>query len=350
VFVKPASGWKNMTQVAKLTATDATFEDELGLAVDIQGDTIVAGAPVVGFNDKPGAVYVFVKPASGWKDMTETAELLASDGQPGDQLGWFVSMSGNTVVGGAISAGSNSTGLVYVFTKPAKGWKKRMTQTAELSATHGGALSGWLSIDHDTVVSGGLSGVNGKEAALVYVKPAEGWKKTMTETATLEASDGQPQGGFGNSTYIEGDTIAVGAPEAKIGSNVEQGAGYVFVKPASGWKGLLTQTAKLTSSDGQAQDQLGWSVSISGNILVLGAITAHVKGSQPGAAYIYVKPVGGWKNATQKSKLLARDGMRVGYFSNSVSMSGGTLAVGAPGTTVGSNIGQGAAYVFELAK
>jgi hypothetical protein len=350
VFVKPASGWKNMTQVAKLTATDADFEDELGLAVDIAGDTIVAGAPVVGFNDKPGAVYVFVKPADGWKDMTQTAELLASDGQPGDQLGWFVSMSGNTVVGGAISAGSSSAGVVYVFTKPTSSWKKRMTQTAELSASHGGAVGGWLSIDRDTVVSGGVSGINGKEAALVYVKPSKGWKKTMTETAILEASDGQPLDGFGNSTYIEGDTIAVGAPEAKIGSNIEQGAGYVFVKPARGWKGLLTQTAKLTSSDGRAKDQLGWSVSISGNILALGANDAHAKESRPGAAYIYVKPAAGWKNATQKSKVIARDGMLVGEFGASVSMSGGTLAVGAPGTTVGSKIGQGAAFVFGSVK
>ena len=55
-----------------------------------------------------------------------------------------------------------------------------------------GAVGDWLSIDRDTVVSGGVSGINGKEAALVYVKPSKGWKKTMTETAILEASDGQP--------------------------------------------------------------------------------------------------------------------------------------------------------------
>ena len=144
--------------------------------------------------------------------------------------------------------------------------------------------------------------------------------------------------------------MVVGAPEAKIGSNIEQGAGYVFVKPASGWKGLMTQTAKLTSSDGQAKDSLGSAAVISGNILVLGATSAHVNGSQTGAAYIYVKPADGWKNAQQKSKLFARDRMPLWEFGKSVSMSGGTLVVGAPGTTVGSNTGQGAAYLFQLAK
>ena len=349
VFVKPASGWKNMTQVAKLTATDATFEDELGFGVDIQGDTIIAGAPVVGFNDKPGAVYVFVKPVTGWKDMTQTAKLIPSDGQTSDQLGWFVSLSGNTVMGGAPGAGSNSLGLVYVFTKPVTGWKKTMTETAALSASHGGGVSGWLSLDHDTVVAGGVTG-DGKEAAFVYVRPAKGWKKTMTETAVLESSDGQPQDSFGTSTYVEGDTIVVGAPEAKVGSNSGQGAGYVFIKPAGGWKGLLTQTAKLTASDGQAKDQLGGSAAIFSNTLVLGANTAQVKGVPTGAVYLYVEPQSGWKNTTQKFKVFAKDGMGFDFFGNAVSISDHTLAVGAPGATVHSQTAQGAAYEFENIK
>jgi hypothetical protein len=354
VFVKPAAGWKNMKQVAKLTATDAAFEDELGFAVDIQGDTIVAGAPVVGFNSKPGAVYVFIKPAGGWKDMTQTAELLPSDTQSADQVGWSVSISGNTVASGAISAGSSGGGEVYVFVKPARGWKKHMTEIAQLSASdeqNSFALGSWVAIDHDTIVAGAPeSGRNGgaQGAAYVYVKPAKGWKKNMTETAKLVASDGQSQDAFGSSVYVEGDTIVAGAPAAKLGSNQGQGAGYVFVKPASGWKGLITQTAKLTSSDGQAQDQLGESAAISGNTLALGASGAHVNGASNGAVYVYVKPKDGWKNMTQKFKLSARDGLNSNIkFGTSVSLSGTTLAIGAP---VAGKTQQGAAYVFQEVK
>jgi hypothetical protein len=345
VFVKPASGWKNMTQVAKLTASDATFDDELGFVVDIQGDTIVAGAPVVGFNNKPGAVYVFVKPAGGWKDMTQTAELLPSDAQSIDQLGWSVSISGNTVVSGAIGDGK-----VYIFVKPVRGWKN-MTQTAELTTSDGDILGDWVAIDRDTIAAGSSYSVaNPNGAAYVYVKPTKSWKNTKKQNAKLVASDGQPLDELGFSVSVEGDIIVAGAPEAMIGSNKEQGAGYVFVKPVGGWKGLLTQTAKLTSSDGEARDQLGWAASISGNTLALGANHAHSKGASTGAAYVYVKPAAGWKNSTQQSKVFARDGRRVGSFGESVSMSGGTLVVGAPRTTVGSNSGQGAAYVFEFAK
>lgn len=42
-----------------------------------------------------------MKPIGSWKDMTETAELRASDGQGQDLFGDSISISGNTVAIGA---------------------------------------------------------------------------------------------------------------------------------------------------------------------------------------------------------------------------------------------------------
>src|SRR5580704_4662182 len=84
------------------------------------------------------------------------------------------------------------------------------------------------------------------------------------KTAKLTASDGQQFDTLGWNVAISGNTVAVGAPGATIGSNVGQGAIYIFVKPASGWANM-TQTAKLTASDGQADSLLGRGVAISGN-------------------------------------------------------------------------------------
>ena len=70
-FVKPTTGWGNTTQTAKLTGSDwgpcggSGFDE-----VAVSGDVIVAGAGPTG-----QTAYVFVKPAGGWKDMTETARL-----------------------------------------------------------------------------------------------------------------------------------------------------------------------------------------------------------------------------------------------------------------------------------
>ncbi|MFZ0418558.1 MAG: FG-GAP repeat protein [Candidatus Sulfotelmatobacter sp.] len=118
VFVKPSSGWANMTQNAILT--DSNAQNDL-YAIAISGGTVVAGDPaqLVGVNPEQGAVFVFMKPSGGWKNLTTAnAELVASDGNIGDNLGTSVAVSGGTVVAGAPFAqiGSNAAqGAAYVF-------------------------------------------------------------------------------------------------------------------------------------------------------------------------------------------------------------------------------------------
>jgi hypothetical protein len=98
VFVEPAGGWANANrETARLTASDG---GRPGFSVAISGDTIVAGAPDID-GTSPGAVYVWVKPASGWADMTQTAKLTASDLVGGERLGIAVAISGSTVAAGA---------------------------------------------------------------------------------------------------------------------------------------------------------------------------------------------------------------------------------------------------------
>ena len=119
VFVKPANGWANATQTAELTGSDGGFQGCCG-AVAISGDTIVAGAQYPG----AGAVYVFVKPVGGWVNATQTAKLTASDGADGAALGNSVAISGDTIVAGADAqqfGANNFVGAVYVFVEPAGG-------------------------------------------------------------------------------------------------------------------------------------------------------------------------------------------------------------------------------------
>ena len=67
----------------------------------VSGTTIAAGAPgaTVNENGYQGAVYVFTKPAGGWADETQAAELTATDGAAGDELGSSVAVSGSTIAG-----------------------------------------------------------------------------------------------------------------------------------------------------------------------------------------------------------------------------------------------------------
>jgi hypothetical protein len=301
VFVAPdEDDWENATETAKLTASDGAAGDGFGSAVSVSGNTVVAGssAATVGPNAGQGAAYVFVEPSSGWTSATETAKLTASDGGASDGFGSSVSVSPNTVVAGAPS---------------------------------------------------GTVGTNaGQGAAYVFVKPSSGWT-SVTETAKLTSSDGVTGDAFGSSVSVSGNTLVAGAPSAAgppPAINAGQGAAYVFVKPSSGWKSG-TETAKLTASDGAAADGLGSSVAALPYGVLAGAPGATVgSNSYQGAAYVFVRPRNGWKNATETAKLIASDGAAGDQLGSAVSAWGLTGVAGAPGATVGGNSRQGAVYVF----
>jgi hypothetical protein len=141
--------------------------------------------------------------------------------------------------------------------------------------------------------------------------------------------------------------VVVGAVGDDIGANGDQGSAYVFVKPGGGWANM-TETAKLTASDGAAGDEFGVSVAISGDAVVVGANGAHISGKAlQGSAYVFVKPGGGWAGPlTEQAKLTASDGAVGDQFGFSVAVSGDTVVVGAPFDDIDGAANQGSAYVF----
>ena len=78
-----------------LTASDGMVDDELGYDVAISGDTMVVGAPF--HNDSAGAAYVFAWDGTAW---TEQAKLTAVGASPGDGLGLDVDIDGDTIIAG----------------------------------------------------------------------------------------------------------------------------------------------------------------------------------------------------------------------------------------------------------
>jgi hypothetical protein len=235
VFVKPASGWKSGTETAQLAASNGN----VGNAA-IDGDTVVGGAPA--FHRWTGAAYVFVKPAGGWQNMTETAMLTDSNGKIGDDFGWSFAVSDNTVLVGAIqgikggSACNCGPGKVHVFVKPATGWKTGTKFTAKLT------------------VAGNPAGFN-----------------------------------LGYSVALYSNTAVVGSWPAHYGSNRTEGLAYIFTKQTAGWKTTSKPNVTLSPSDPVRYDNFGISVSISGNAIVSGANGAVDHGSIDGAAYVFGK-------------------------------------------------------------
>jgi hypothetical protein len=337
---------KAWTQLAELTPANRNNQDWFGVSVAISGNTVVAGAFDSNI-ETTGTAYVFVKPSRGWGNMTQTAVLTPSDGGAG--FGTSVAISGDTIIVGAANASNldfhtpqqQGPGAAYVFVKPNTGWTD-MTETAKLNASdraNGDAFGYNVSISRDTVAVGALFAHSGAGAAYVFVKPPSGWS-TMTQIAELTASDASTFDNMG-SVAISGNTVVTGA----YGHNNFRGAAYVFVMPRTGWKDM-TQTAEFSST--RANQIYGFSVAVRGNTAIVGAVGAH---QGVGAAFVYVKPKGGWKNTSMfTARLSAPISSGVSGLSQGISISGRTIALGAPGTTVGSNQGQGAVLVYVKPK
>jgi hypothetical protein len=186
--------------------------------------------------------------------------------QVGDYFGWSVAVAGDTAVVGAKYETSSTTGI-----------------NSTPDDTAGGAGAAYVFV---------RSGTNWSQQA--YLKPAA--------VGTMQLFDY-----FGTSVATSGDTVVVGAigesssttginsaPDENAGG---AGAAYVFIRSGTAWsqQAHLKPAAVGTT---QVADYFGWSVTVSGDTVVVGApyedsSTTGINGTPDeaavgaGAAYIF---------------------------------------------------------------
>ncbi len=361
---------------------------ELGRSVAVSGDTVVLGAPDE--NSETGAVYVYVRPLTGWSGAAQTIETakLTVDGMlTYERLGISVAISGDTIVVGA-DGDEGNRGAAYVFVKPEGGWASTNTPTARLNkeAASQSAFDYFgisVAISGDYIVAG-APGSNGNGEAFVFVRPTSGWEDAEPD-AILSDAGGGGEDDFGGSVAIHADTVVVGARLADVAgsevsravalahrealdANADQGQALVFTMPPdTGWMDDSTPDAALTSASGGASDWFGESVDIreDGLAIVVGAQAAdrpsfgdaagknetnEVAAIAQGAAYVFMKPSAGWGDANEDAVLSSGStGQDSDLFGHSVSISGDTIVVGAPQFRTDDTAPddkQGAAFVY----
>ena len=141
--------------------------------------------------------------------------------------------------------------------------------------------------------------------------------------------------GFGHSVSICGNTALIGARYADSPS--ESGAAHVFSRTGTAW----SQQPRLTASDAAEDDYFGWSVSISGDTALVGAPGSN---NNCGAAYVLVRSGTTW---SQQAKLMAADAEAWDWFGHAVSLCGDTALVGASRDDDGLlGTSSGSAYIF----
>jgi hypothetical protein len=288
---------------------------------------------------KTNVVKIFAKDEIGRCSATNQVmivsynKLVASDGTMSDCFGKSVSMSSNGWII-AMGAPGDVSGSGSLYIKQWDGIRWIETKIANYSAWQEFGCSVSVSLDGSTIAVGkqkfGYPGYSELGSALVYKWNGSTWGG-IGLTGEQQSGDN-----FGNSIAVSSDgfTVVVGALNDDIGSNTNQGSVYIFRWNGTNWYDYQI----ITASDGVADDQFGYSVSISGdgNTVAVGAPNNDIGSNiDQGSVYIYT-----WNG----TNIIDNDGVVGDLFGISVSLntSGGVIAIGSEN----GNSGKGATYIY----
>ena len=396
---------KAIAQAAYGKASNASANDELGISVALAGDTLAIGAwqedsSSAGIDGdqtddsaaESGAVYVFRRSGSIWQ---QEAYIKASNTGAADRFGYSVALAGETLAVGAIGEDSNATGInnsqgdnsalssgaVYVFRRTGSMWQQEAYVKAS-NTNSGDSFGASVSLSSDTLAVGALgeasnaTGIGGSEidnsvggSGAVYVFRRTG--STWQQEAYVKAFNTGLNDQFGISVSLSGDTLAVGAAledSNTMGINGDQinnnaadsGAVYIYQRTGSTWQ----TDSYIKASNTGGGDNFGLSVSLSGNMLAVGAYRedsnatgvnssaeSDNSATNSGAVYIFRRPGSTWQ---QEAYIKASNTDASDQFGYSVAISSDALAVSAVGEAsingdpTDNNAGSsGAVYVFQ---
>lgn len=315
----------------KVVASDGAAGDFFGWSVGISGNHVVVG--VRADDDKgssSGSIYLYEYDGSIWGG---EQKIVASDGAAGDQFGHSVSISGEHIVVGSRfdDDKGSSSGSIYLYKYDGSMWGGEQKIVASDGAS-GDQFGYSVSISSDHVVVGGLS------SGAVYLYKYDTSSITWGGEQKIMASDGTAGDRFGLSVGISDGHVVVGASGDGDNNSLYSGSVYVYKYDGSLWGG----EQKVVASDGTAGDKFGYSVSMSGNNVVVGSTGDDNKGS----IYIYTYDGTSWGG---EQKIVASDGDTSDMFGCCVSMSGNQVVVASPDDD-DNGLASGAVYFVSYVK
>ncbi len=314
VFQRSGNMW---LEEDKLIASDAAPYTFFGLSISINGDYALIGAP--GNDDLIGSAYIFKNNGTTW---TEESKLTPSDGETYDAFGQSVSIYNDYALIGAPYEDIGN-GSAYVFKRTGNSWIEEDKLTLNTSnSTNDVNFGHSVSIYGDYALIGAPLNEYTIGSAYIFKRDGNKW----TEEDKLSPSDGVTYDWFGYSVSIYGDYALIGAHNGGFGS------AYVFKRSGTTW----TEEDKLLAGDGEEGDWFGYSVSLNSDYALLGA---PFKDNAVGSAYVFKRLGTIWE---EEEKLVPSDGLEWIYFGYSVSIYGDIVLVGSPDWYWG----LGSAYIF----
>ena len=373
----------------KLVASDGGAADQFGSALAVSGDVLVSTAPYAAPDGRrsAGAAHVFLRDATT-TTWTEQKLLLPHDGTADDQFGINVAIDGETLVVGAPNArikGTFQQGAVYIFQRHQGGtdnWGEVIKLTDD-SVGFGGHFGSAISIQGDQLVVGASEGSTRHGRVTLFERNrggADAWGAVTTIYYSAVGDAGNVVS-FGSAVALDGDLLLVGAANSSV-SYVDQadGAAYLFRRAADvpdRWdyvtrlitpgadrcaNGLLLseiwlqtvevreEALRCATEDSQTDnDDFGYAVALDGDIAVVGARFAEDAdgNSSVGAVYVFQGNAAQGDQWSKVAKLAPADASTSAYFGSALALAGDTVVVGAHGADIGPKRDKGAAYVFQ---
>jgi len=323
--------------------------DLFGNVVTMSGDKMAVGLysdHTIAIN--AGVVYTYTWSGSAW--VADAAVLYPTNpAADHDHFGMAVSMSGDKMAVGAIydDTVGNDAGAVYTYTWSggAGAW---MADAAILYPTNPTTAFGYfgegISMSGDKMavwVRG--DDTEGSNAGAVYTYTWSGAGGWVADAAVLTPSNPVATGdAFGSAVSMSGDKLAVGV---HYDDTVDTDAGTVYTYTWSGSAWVADAAGLYPTNHVSVGDGFGYSVSMSGDKLAVGAYDDDTVGDGSGAVYTYTWSGSAW---VADAAVLYPSNPIITYdnFGIKVSMSGGKMAVGAQyDDTAGDDAG--AVYTFS---
>jgi len=304
--------------------------------VSLDGDKALVGAVEYSNNNngvKTGSAYLFeLNTVSGmW---SQSQQFLASDGVHADDFGHSVSLSGNRVAIGAqlTDKTASNTGSVYVYELDTGVWQETIiVELAPISSNNFGSA---VSIQNNRLIVGAQQAiVDSSRKGSVTIYEYNTATNVWDFFDQIVAADGKSSDYFGDVVGLSSNRIIVGAPLSDDNGS-QSGSAYIFDLDGS-WQ----QTQKVVTQ-GAADDNFGYAVSMDGSRALIGAPFDGENGSRSGAAYIFDYVNGQW---SQSVKLLAS--VSDLNFGSAVSLSGNRALIGANRISA---VSSGSAYIFDF--
>ena len=372
VYVRPSDGWADATETAELGSFGHKYDYfGRGMAISASGNKIAVGNPWSRSSNYRGSVYVYSKPSSG---------------------GWVDDLDGagaNLRVLTLEDADSNSNhryafgglGLAFIgenkLVAGQSGRVEALVQKDELSTLPSGGLYG-ANADHSSATNIRMGSahlfsftqnaapvfptadnapVQNESATVTLLAVGEGQTKVGPPVRAVDA-DGHAltyslsDGSLGHASFF---TIDSSSGQISLGLNTGRGVYRVRVSASDGgpvtatvdvtihvtspgrylWEDSWAQARSLTAGDGTSNDDFGYSLDATDEVIVVGA--RYSGSNNAGAAYVFNASTG-----AQLAKLTSPNAAANGNFGTSVAVAGDTIFVSA----VFENSSRGRVYVF----